>query len=540
MSIDSNSGDVNQIKTPQMIDFLNRNIQNGPPEQSKEMVSQGKPAISTYPVAEFIDSMLESNKSNSKTKKADPFEQVNQIMNQYELFRDYYGSPCATRIVNDVKKTYYIDESFENVLHADFIYNFNEPAADSMIKKAIKLMKYYANENPDPRKTYKRFAYHEGSIYLDLNDGKGSVVKADKNGWEVLVNPPIEFIRTGNMQSLPIPIQNGNYDDFFKPLNFKRESDLILTKAYIPCILYTEIPRPALFLVGMKGSSKSTTARLIRRLIDPVINEVLFPKNNERDMNLIFQQHPLPVFDNVQSYDERQCNFLCMAITGGGMEERKLHTNGETFYTHYKKPFISTSINVPIVAKDLVDRSIIVELEKINPEDRKDEEEIFAEFANNHASYLGGLLGVIVQALKIKPSIALEAKPRMADFAKMACAVGESMGVSSSDILHCYNRNKFVFYSSEYEDDRLLLLLIKFLESIGGFEGSVTELLDKLNQFVELNHKDDIDIIPKRANALSRKLKEYDEQLTLVNWNMQFSESARTARLITFKKIEMN
>ena len=540
MSADSSSGDGNQSQTQNIFDILNRNIQNGSPEQSKEIVSQGKPAISTYPMAEFIDSMLESNKSNSKTKKTDPFEQVNQIMNQYELFRDYYGSPCATRIVNDVKKTYYIDESFENVLHADFIYNFNEPAADSMIKKAIKLMKYYANENPDPRKTYKRFAYHEGSIYLDLNDGKGSVVKADKNGWEVLVNPPIEFIRTGNMQSLPVPIQDGNYDDFFKSLNFKRESDLILTKAYIPCILYTEIPRPALFLVGMKGSSKSTTARLIRRLIDPVINEVLFPKNNERDMNLIFQQHPLPVFDNVQSYDERQCNFLCMAITGGGMEERKLHTNGETFYTHYKKPFISTSINVPIVAKDLVDRSIIVELEKINPEDRKDEEEIFAEFANNHASYLGGLLGVIVQALKIKPSIALEAKPRMADFAKMACAVGESMGVSSSDILHCYNRNKFVFYSSEYEDDRLLLLLIKFLESIGRFEGSVTELLDKLNQFVELNHKDDIDIIPKRANALSRKLKEYDEQLTLVNWNMQFSESARTARLITFKKIEMN
>ena len=540
MSADSSSGDGNQSQTQNIFDIFNRNIQNGSPEQSKEIVSQGKPAISTYPMAEFIDSMLESNKSNSKTKKTDPFEQVNQIMNQYELFRDYYGSPCATRIVNDVKKTYYIDESFENVLHADFIYNFNEPAADSMIKKAIKLMKYYANENPDPRKTYKRFAYHEGSIYLDLNDGKGSVVKADKNGWEVLVNPPIEFIRTGNMQSLPVPIQDGNYDDFFKSLNFKRESDLILTKAYIPCILYTEIPRPALFLVGMKGSSKSTTARLIRRLIDPVINEVLFPKNNERDMNLIFQQHPLPVFDNVQSYDERQCNFLCMAITGGGMEERKLHTNGETFYTHYKKPFISTSINVPIVAKDLVDRSIIVELEKINPEDRKDEEEIFAEFANNHASYLGGLLGVIVQALKIKPSIALEAKPRMADFAKMACAVGESMGVSSSDILHCYNRNKFVFYSSEYEDDRLLLLLIKFLESIGRFEGSVTELLDKLNQFVELNHKDDIDIIPKRANALSRKLKEYDEQLTLVNWNMQFSESARTARLITFKKIEMN
>ena len=73
MSIDSNSGDGNQIKTPQMIDFLNRNIQNGPPEQSKEMVSQGKPAISTYPMAEFIDSMLESNKNNSKTKKSEPW-----------------------------------------------------------------------------------------------------------------------------------------------------------------------------------------------------------------------------------------------------------------------------------------------------------------------------------------------------------------------------------------------------------------------------------------------------------------------------------
>jgi hypothetical protein len=540
MSFDSNPNDGNQNQTQLTFNVLNRITENINQEQPKEVSSQEMPASPYYPMVDFINSMLESNKSNNKTKKSEPLEQINKIINQYELFRDYYGSPCATRIINDVKKTYYIEESFENVLHADFIYNFNEPAADALVKKAIKLMKYYANENPDPRKTYKRFAYHEGAIYLDLNDGKGSVVKADKYGWNVLVNPPIEFIRTGNMQSLPMPAQNGNYDDFFKLLNFKRESDLILTKAYIPCIPNTEIPRPALFLVGMKGSSKSTTARLIRRLIDPVINEVLFPKNNERDMNLIFQQHPLPVFDNVQSYDERQCNFLCMAITGGGMEERKLHTNGETFYTHYKKPFISTSINVPIVAKDLVDRAIIVELEKINPEDRKDEEEIFAEFSSNHSSYLGGLLNVIVETLKIKSSIVLEAKPRMADFAKMACAVGHALGVSSSDILHCYNRNKFSFYSSEYEDDRLLLLLIKFLESIGGFEGTVTELLCKLNQFVELNHKDDVDTIPKRANALSRKLKEYDEQLTLVNWNMQFSESARTARLITFKKIEIN
>ncbi len=540
MDIEFKENNDQEDRTGEALNALNKIMPASIPQQPKQKIDKPSPGASSYPVTEFIDSLLESNKSNRNTKKSEPLEQINTIINQYELFRDYYGSPCATRVVNDVKKTYYVEESFENVLHADYIYNFNEPASDAMIKKAMKLMKYYANENPEPRKTYKRFAYHEGAIYLDLNDGKGRIVKADKNNWEVLVNPPIEFIRTGNMKSLPMPIRDGNYCDFFKLLNFKRESDLILTKAYIPCILNTEIPRPALFLVGMKGSSKSTTARLIRRLIDPVINEVLFPKNNERDMNLIFQQHPLPVFDNVQSYDERQCNFLCMAITGGGMEERKLHTNGETFYTHYKKPFISTSINIPIVAKDLVDRAIIVELEKINPEDRKDEEEIFAEFEKNHASYLGGLLDIVVATLKIKPTIALEAKPRMADFAKMACAVGHALGISSNDILHCYNRNKFAFYSSEYEDDRLLLLLIKFLEHTGCFEGTVTELLNKLNQFIEANHKDDIDIIPKRSNALSRKLKEYDEQLTLVNWNMQFSESARTARLITFKKIEIN
>ncbi|MYL85266.1 hypothetical protein GTA51_19410 [Desulfovibrio aerotolerans] len=484
----------------------------------------------------YIDHILESSKEK-EPKKSEALEVIEKIIDQFDLFHDYNGTSFATKIDKGVKKTYAIEDGFEGALQACFISTFNEPASDGVIKKTIKLMKHYADENPDSRNTYKRFAFLNNCYYLDLNDGKGTVAKITKEGWTLEVNPPIEFIRSNNMRPLPEPVKDGNYVKFFDLLNIKSLADLYLLQVYIPCILNTDIPRPALFLVGMKGSSKSSTAKLIRRLIDPVVNELLFPKKNERDMNLIFNLHPLPIFDNVESYDARQCNFLCMAITGGGMEERKLRTNSETVYTYYKKPFISTSINFPSVAEDLIDRSIIIELEKIDQEDRKDESEIFETFRQNHPIYLGGLLDVISKSMSFYSAMELKAKPRMADFAKLACCIGKALGIEPSDILTSYNLNKFKFYSTEHEDDKLFAYLVKFLENKNGFDGTVTELLEALKLFVDNNYKHDIETLPTKANALSRKLKNYDTHLTLVNWNMHFSDNARTARHITFKKI---
>lgn len=473
----------------------------------------------------------------SDGKKSNQLSEIVKVADRYEMFLDETGQPCATKFTNGVKKTYCIDDSLVGVIEADYINTLNDIPSDAVIKKTLRYMKHCASENTKHRKTYKRFASIDGCIYHDLNDGKGSVVRIDEQGWDVLVNPPIEFIRTGNMHPLPHPSRDGNYELFFKYLNINKEEDLILLKSYVPCILNSEIARPALFIVGAKGSCKTSMARFIRSVIDPVVNAVSFPKNNEREMNLIFKQYPFPVFDNVDSYDNRVSNLFCGAITGTGVEERKYYTNSETVFTNYKRSFISTSIDMPKVGSDLIDRSIIIELDVLGDKETQLENALLSKFSNDHANIMGGLYDVLSSALKFQNEIILKSVPRMADFALMASAVGKALGHDPDEIINIYNSNKSSYYNSEVGDDIFFSNLVEFLEVKNGFCDSVGALFNELKLYIANWHPMDINCAPKAPNYLSRELKKYTEHLRLSGWSVVFSDHAKKVRTITFNKI---
>lgn len=473
----------------------------------------------------------------SDWKKSNHLSEIIKVANQYEMFLDETGQPCATKFTNGVKKTYCIDDSLVGAIEADYISTLNDIPSDAIIKKTLRYMKHCASENMKHRKTYKRFASIDDCIYHDLNDGQGSVVKIDEQGWDVLVNPPIEFIRTGNMHPLPYPSRDGNYELFFKYLNIKKEEDAILIKSYIPCILNSKIARPALFIVGAKGSCKTSMARFIRSVIDPVVNAVSFPKNNEREMNLIFKQYPFPVFDNVDSYDNRVSNLFCGAITGTGVEERKLYTNSETVFTNYKRSFISTSIDMPKVGSDLIDRAIIIELDVLSDKETQLENALFSKFSNDYANIMGGLYDVLSSALKFKNGMILKSVPRMADFALMASAVGKALGYDPDEVVSIYNLNKSSYYNSEVDDDSFFSNLVEFLEVKNGFCDSVGALFNELKLYIANWHPMDTNCVPKAPNYLSRELKKYTEHLRLSGWSMVFSDHAKKVRTITFNKI---
>jgi hypothetical protein len=68
---------------------------------------------------------------------------------------------------------------------------------------------------------------------------------------------------------------------------------------------------------------------------------------------------------------------------------------------------------VPTDRGDVLDRSLVVELERIPDGARKTEEQIWELFAKEHPRLLGALFDILSQAIALKPSIKLSRRPRL-------------------------------------------------------------------------------------------------------------------------------
>src|SRR5262249_39940134 len=146
-------------------------------------------------------------------------------------------------------------------------------------------------------------AVREDGIYIDLADEKGRAVRVTAEGWKVLDVPPILFRRYSHQAALPEPIAGGNLNDLDRFLNIKSDRDRVLVKAWLVTGVLENIPRPGLSLYGAQGSAKTTTARLLRSLLDPSqVENLSFPRD-PKEMAQILDHHAVPFFDNLRTVD---------------------------------------------------------------------------------------------------------------------------------------------------------------------------------------------------------------------------------------------
>ena len=124
---------------------------------------------------------------------------------------------------------------------------------------------FEAQEHP----VHVRLARHEGAIYLDLANDLWQAVRITAKGWEVINDPPVKFRRAHGMQALPTP-RPGHVNMLRPFINVGSDKDWTLLVAFLVASLRPEGPYPLLGLIGEPGSAKSTTARLLRALTDPL------------------------------------------------------------------------------------------------------------------------------------------------------------------------------------------------------------------------------------------------------------------------------
>lgn len=402
------------------------------------------------------------------------------------------------------------------------------------IAKIILLLESRAMNEVNEVLVERRCATVDNCIYYDLKDDSCNVVKVSRDGWEIIKDPPVIFARTKTMYRQVTPERNGNLDILDKWFRYKDENHLILQKVILVASLIPNIARPIQVLHGEKGSSKTSTMKLVRDIIDPAIVPVVSIPKTIDDLAVYISKNYVPCFDNIDTISNQVSDLLCIAVTGGGHTKRKLYTDDEEQVMFFQRFIVLNGINVVATRPDLLDRCILLELERIPPNERKEEKVLREEFEKDKPIILGAIFETLSKAMSIYDQVELNNLGRMADFTRWGYAIAEVLGIGGDKFLEAYLNNQNNANIEALESHPVGFAMYKFMEDKTVWSGSPTKLLSELEIVAGFEKIDTTNSNwAKTPNVLSRRLNEIKSNLLDVGIEFERSKGKNREIKIT-------
>lgn len=351
-----------------------------------------------------------------------------------------------------------------------------------------------------------RIAGFNGAIYLDLGDAEWRTVEITSKSWRLIDEPPVRFVRTRGMRALPAPKRGGHVDALRPFLNVETEGDFRLIVGWLLAAFRPGKPFPILDLNGEHGSSKSTTAKVIRGLVDPNSPSIRAAPGGDRDLTAAARNSWIVSFDNMSWVPPTLSDGLCRLSTGGGLGGRQLYTDHDEAVFDALRPCLINGINELATRADLADRAIPITLPTIPEDRRKPESEFWESFETARPLILGALLDAVSCALRRIDDVQIPKLPRMADLALWVTAAEEALGWPTGAFMEAYSENRMAAVEATIESDPVASALIQFMDGEERWTGTATELLGLLEAFAPEGSRFSR-TWPKAANALSQKLR---------------------------------
>jgi hypothetical protein len=351
---------------------------------------------------------------------------------------------------------------------------------------------------------HTRVAGTDDRLHLDLGTDKVATVSPE--GWEV-ERAEVAFRRKSTAKPLPAPTSGGSLSQLTRFLNVGPEA-LVLVVAWLVMALRPRGPYPVLILQGEAGSAKSTATKMLKALIDPTRPMVRSLPRSERDLAIAADGCWVLAFDNLSGLPTWTSDALCRLSTGGGFATRALYTDDEEHVFDLTRPVILNGLDAIATRQDLITRGLIVRLEPISDEERRDESEIWEEFEAARPSMLGALLDAASSALKLEPSTHLVSKPRLADFMTWVSAAEPALGWEPGTFVAAYEANAAFALRMSLDGSAVaqaVIDLVRRPNAEGRWEGTPTALFEEINYGKTPQDRADR-AWPKNPQALSRKL----------------------------------
>jgi hypothetical protein len=487
------------------------------------------------------------------------------IQQRYEdVFLDQLNETYVTIRVNGHLETLSIsDKRFENIIISEYFESEKLTLSKDKLSSVLGLIKARAELNPDITRRELNLRVAKSSVnnknedkdnhicyYYDLINMNWQLVKITSEKWEIISNnenPIFKRYRNNNTQVIP----NRNYPaitpkKFLNLFNYDSKEDELLFLVYLVYLLIPDTAKPILILRGSKGSAKTTAFELIKKIVDPSNVDTLFFPKEINDLIQILSHNYLVYFDNISFLSPNLSDLLCRATTGTGFSKRKLYSDDEEINYKIKRGIGINGINLATARPDFLDRSLIIELERISNKKRRKDEDIKSEFQQMIPDILGWIFDMLVKVLKYlkgasPDKIKLKEYPRMAEFAEYGEIISRCIGYKEDEFIKVYFNNIEIQNEEAIESSLVAKVIIEFIENRDNWEGSVTELLSILTTIItEKNERlARSKAWPNTANSLSRRINEIASTLKDKGIGISHSyDNKRKSRIIHLRNVE--
>jgi hypothetical protein len=445
---------------------------------SKPKSAKSRAAGSKYGNDRHADS--EENNKNAGRKSA--ATELVQLAEDFAFFHDAQDRAFVRLQINGHIEVWPVESTkFRKLLAQMFYKRMGRTINRNALADGIATLAGRACHDAPEEPVFLRVAPHGEKILIDLCDPQWRVIEVTPNGWQILDESAVAFIRTGSMQPLSEPGREGSIDPLWKLLNVTPAQHPLVVGALLN-YFHPDGPYFVLNFVGEQGTAKSCAARIVRQLIDPSETALRSPPREERDLIAQAGANWCVAFDNLSSLPPWLSDALCRLSTGGGHSARALYTDLEEISLTVKRPVILNGIEDVATRPDLAERALQIELDTIPDRQRICEKELWRKFEAARPLILSALLDGVACALRESPNIILDSLPRMADPALWATAGEPALGLTQGTFMTAYSQNLHEGAIASVEAHPIGVVIRVLLEQSGEFSGEPTELLEALNE----------------------------------------------------------
>lgn len=495
------------------------------------------------PISEVVEELPEPEDGDDDHQKDSQKAKILGIADDLELFHDERDEGYVRLEQDGHRETWRLRGArFKSWLAYKFFEREGTAPSASVLNDALQVMTGRALFEGPTRPLANRLTWDDDrALWYDLTDEAWRVVRIVPGEWELVEEPPPLFRRYAHQaaQVEPDPIPAEALPDLMGPfLNLPEGSrERRLLYVWLPAALVAEVPRPVLVPHGPQGAGKSVLTRMLRALVDP--SEVPIPSfpESRRDLAQALDHNAMTALDNVSKLSRSLSDTLCRAVTGGGFTKRRLYTDEDDVLFKFCRAVILNGINVAATRPDLLDRCLLVELDRIDPEEQTPERGLRKHFRALRPQIFGAMLDALARAMEIEPGLGFKSLPRMADWTRWAYAVAEAVGIGGDQFLEDYAGNRAARNEEALASHPVGSAILRFMRGRSEWIGTVTWLLEELE---DVATREGIDTTQRRwpgsSHWLTRRINEVTPNLedAGIRWEPEWKwdpEVGKLARL---------
>lgn len=455
------------------------------------------------------------------------------------LFSDQYKDPYIS-LDGTTEQTFLLGSNAFKHWLANFAYvELGKPLGTHTQGMVIQILSGKAMYETSTRTLELRAVFQNSGRILWYDLGNNIAAEIDAKGWSALEKPPVIFRRLSHQKPHVLPDITAVKEDIllmFDFLNIKQPRDELLFLVYLVAAFIPDFPHPLLILHGPQGAGKTTPFMMLKQLIDPSqISSISAPKNPDEFVH-IASGHYFFYFDNLSHLPQWLSDSLARIVTGDGFSKRKLFSDMDDVVRTFRRTVGLNGINQVITQPDLLDRAILIGLERISDENRIEHKAFWDNFDETKPRLLGAIFQIIADAMAVHDSIKLDRLPRMADFLHWGCAIAVAMGYTQEDFVDAYYANINRQNDEAVEASSVARAVIEFMSDQEEWQGTPDELFELLvGDDKPLNPRSPG--VPKASNWLVRNLNALQPTLASQGITYERLETARPRqiRFITYK-----